>query len=307
MLARRLLSSSPARPTWLLEKFVARCGVASRREAKRLAEAGRVTVNGEVADHRTRVSAWGACGEVVEVDGVRAEPPPEGRAPRLLLYYKPVGEICHENSELGRARWRRKTVAEEVQRRHGEAFGLPRRLVAAGRLDVASEGLLPLTDSGALATAIMRPGLERVYAVAAPGPLPEGAAEELSRGVTVDGVRYRPAAVRESSAAAASALGVHRAEARAARWYEVRLSEGKNREVRRLFQHYGLAVTRLCRVAFGDLRLWPGAMPGALAEAAADVNGRAHRSPLSPPASTLRTNSSTSRISASDAEWPMPA
>lgn len=214
-------------PKERIAKYLARCGVCSRREAERWIEAGRVRVNGDVL-------ASPAClvggDDAVEVDGA----PVGAKEPlRLWLYYKPAGLLTTHRDPEGRP-----TVFEHLP------GNLP-RVVSVGRLDMTSEGLLLLTNSGGLARHLELPstGWVRRYRVRVFGKPPERQLDRLRRGVTIDGVRYGAAEItRERETASHS-------------WLVFGLKEGKNREIRRLCEHIGLKVTRLIRTHYGPFSL----------------------------------------------------
>ncbi len=206
--------------------MLAAAGFGSRREIERWIEAGRVAIAGRTAKlgDRARVS------DAITLDGkpLRLAAASE---PRVLVYHKPVGELVTRSDPEGRP-----TVFARLP---------PGRWVAVGRLDFNSSGLLLLTDSGELANRLMHPRyeLEREYSVRVQG-VPD--LEKLRRGVELeDG----PAAFQRVEAEAG-----RRAEG-TNRWYRVVLREGRNREVRRLFEAVGARVSRLVRVRYGPVAL----------------------------------------------------
>jgi 23S rRNA pseudouridine2605 synthase len=225
-----------------IAKWLARAGVASRRDAERLIADGRVTLN------RRRVetpATFVRPGDLVAVDG-RPVAPPERT--RLFRYHKPPGLVTTHRDPQGRP-----TVFERLP------TGLP-RLVSVGRLDLTSEGLLLLTNDGALARRLELPaqGWLRRYRVRVYGKLDERDLAALARGVTIDGITYGPI-----EAGVDSRRGL-------ISWLTVSLREGKNREIRRVLEHLGLQVTRLIRVAHGPFQL--GALPrGAVEEVSPKV------------------------------------
>jgi len=225
-----------------IAKWLARAGVASRRDAERMLAEGRVRLNNQAVTHP---ATFVAAGDLVEVDGTVIEPP--GRA-RLWRYHKPAGLMTTHRDPEGRP-----TVFEKLPP------GLP-RVVSVGRLDLNSEGLLLLTNDGALARQLELPanGWLRRYRVRVHGAVNEAALAALGRGVTVEGVRYGAIAAGLDARKGSNA------------WLTVALSEGRNREIRRVMAHLGLEVTRLIRVAYGPFQL--GNLPrGAAAEVAAKV------------------------------------
>jgi len=230
-----------------IAKRMARAGLCSRREAGRWIEAGRVAVNGEVIDSPAL--------NVTEDDTVEVDGQPLGapQATRLFRYPKPAGLVCSNRDPQGRP-----TVFERLPP------GLP-RLVSVGRLDIASEGLLLLTTDGALARRLELPstGWTRRYRVRVHGRPDPKALAALSHGVTISGIRYGPIKAALDRQQGANA------------WLTVALTEGKNREVRKLCEHLGLEVNRLIRVAYGPFQL--GALP---AGAVDEISGKVLRDQL---------------------------
>ncbi len=220
-----------------IARRLARAGVCSRREAERWIAAGRVAVDGEVL---TSPAVVVGPASRITVDGA---PVPAPEATRLWRYHKPRGQICTLRDPQGRP-----TVFDALPP------GLP-RVVSVGRLDVNSEGLLLLTNDGALSRRLELPAGAwlRRYRVRAYGRADAGRLAGLARGVTVDGVAYGPVDATLERQQGDNA------------WLMVSLSEGKNREVRRLMAHLGLTVNRIIRVAFGPFQLGRLA-PGAVAE-----------------------------------------
>jgi 23S rRNA pseudouridine2605 synthase len=210
-----------------IAKVLARAGVASRREVERMIEAGRVAVDGAVLT--TPATLVGDDARIT-VDGrtVAARD-----RTRLFRYHKPPGLVVTHRDPQGR-----KTVFETLPP------GLP-RVISVGRLDLNSEGLLLLTNDGALARTLELPatGWLRRYRVRAYGLVDEARLVRLADGVTVDGVRYGPIEAGLDSRKGDNA------------WLTVSLREGRNREVRRVLEHLGLRVNRLIRVAYGPFQL----------------------------------------------------
>lgn len=218
-----------------LNKYLQQAGVGSRREAERLVLAGLVTVDGKLADVTTVVAE----GAEVRVEG-RVVAPERAELPRVFAYHKPVGVIVTARDHEGR-----KTLYEALAE-------LPKyeqlpRLMPVGRLDLNSEGLLLLTTDGMLAQTLMSPktALRRVYRVRVFGELSASEIAEFRRGVTVEGVWYRGADVVLEKTG----------ESGSNRWYRVVLTEGKNREIRRIFKHFGCEVNRLVREQYGPFVL----------------------------------------------------
>ena len=212
-----------------IAKFMASAGLCSRRDAERWIEDGRVIVNGEVLT--TPATLVGADDDII-VDGKRIKPKAE--APRLFVYHKPAGLVVSHRDEQGRA-----TVFEHLPK------DLP-RVVSVGRLDLDSEGLLLLTTSGALARAMELPAnaQKRVYRVRIRGLPMETHYQQLERGVRVDAVDYQPIEVTPD-----------REKEGRNQWLTLTLREGKNREIRRIFEHFDLPVSRLIRIQYGNFHL----------------------------------------------------
>ena len=210
-----------------IAKLLARAGVASRREIERMIEEGRIAVNGEKVEKPATLltSLHG-----VTVDG---KPVREPSPARLFRYHKPAGLLTTERDPKGRP-----TIYDRLPK------GLP-RVMPVGRLDLNTEGLLLLTTDGELKRQLELPatGVERSYRARVFGPVTQVQLEELIHGIEIEGVRYGPIDAN--------------LERRTGRngWVEMRLREGKNREVRRVLEHLGLQVSRLIRTAYGPFAL----------------------------------------------------
>ena len=216
-----------------LQKLLSAAGVCSRRKAEEYISAGRVTVNGKPAALGDRADPDR---DTVALDGKAL--PPKGKGSVLMLY-KPRGVVTTLSDER-----RRRTVAELVKDH-------PARLWPVGRLDMYSEGLLLLTDDGALTNALTHPRheIEKEYLVWVRG-YGKGAEDRLSRPMTLDGQRLRPAVVKVIKQTGETAL------------FSIIIHEGKNRQIRRMCAQCGMNVTRLKRVREGGLRLDPNLRPG---------------------------------------------
>jgi 23S rRNA pseudouridine2605 synthase len=210
-----------------IAKWAARAGVASRRDIERMIAEGRIKLNGVAVDHPAR---FVTDGDIVQVDGRVVDAPARTR---LFRYHKPPGLMTtHKDPE------NRPTVFDKLP------AGLP-RLISVGRLDLNSEGLLLLTNDGALARKLERPetGWLRRYRVRVNGFVDEPALAALAAGITIEGERYGPI-----DAGLDSRRGDNS-------WLTIGLREGRNREVRRVMAHLGLATSRLIRIAYGPFQL----------------------------------------------------
>ncbi|MQX36167.1 pseudouridine synthase [Roseospira navarrensis] len=212
-----------------IAKVLARAGLCSRREAERMIAAGRVAIDGTVLDTPARTVG---ANEIITVDG---QPIPRAEETRLWRYHKPPGLVTTNRDPQGRS-----TVFDSLP---GD---LP-RVVTVGRLDLNSEGLLLLTNDGALARHLEHPdtGWVRRYRVRVHGRVEPDRLGALESGVVVEGVRYGPikAALERQQGANA--------------WLTVALREGRNREIRHVMTHMGWPVTRLIRIGYGPFILGP--------------------------------------------------
>ncbi len=220
-----------------IAKLLARAGIASRREVERMIAEGRVAIDGRpVETPATLLTSLHG----VTVDGrpVRAPAPA-----RLFRYHKPAGLLTTERDPKGRP-----TIYDRLPK------GLP-RVMPVGRLDMNTEGLLLLTTDGGLKRQLELPatGVERSYRARAFGDISQERLEALIEGIEIEGIRYGPIDAN--------------LERRTGRnqWIEMRLREGKNREVRRVLEHLGLQVSRLIRTAYGPFTV-EGLAPGKIAE-----------------------------------------
>jgi 23S rRNA pseudouridine2605 synthase len=214
-----------------LHKVLADAGIGSRRDMEELIVAGRVSVNGQPAHVGQRVLPT----DQVRINGkplnTRRQP---GRPPRVLLYHKPAGEIVSQDDPQSRP-----SVFEKLPKVSGG------RWIAVGRLDFNTEGLLLLTTSGELANRLMHPRfeVEREYAVRLLGELTPEQRSQLLEGITLDDGLARFSRLED-----AGGQGVNH-------WYRAVVAEGRNREVRRMFEALGLQVSRLIRIRFGAVQL----------------------------------------------------
>ncbi len=210
-----------------IAKYLARAGVASRRDAERMIGEGRVVLNGAKVEHP---ATFVVAGDVVQVDGAAVA---EAARTRLWRYHKPDGLLTTHRDPQGRP-----TVFEKLPP------DMP-RVVSVGRLDLNSEGLLLLTNDGALARRLELPttGWHRRYRVRVYGMVDSDRLTSLKQGITVNDVRYGPIDAEVDSAKGANA------------WLSVSITEGKNREIRKVMAALGLETTRLIRVAYGPFQL----------------------------------------------------
>lgn len=214
-----------------LQKVLADAGLGSRREMEALIATGAVTVNGDVAKVGDRVRANDSIrvrGRLVKRAVVDAD------VPKVLLYHKPAGEIVSADDPQGRP-----TVFDHLPKLNGE------RWIAVGRLDFNTEGVLLFTTSGALANMLMHPRhrIEREYAVRVQGELTDENKQKLTRGIKLDDGMAAFSRIEDIGGVSSN------------HWYRVTLAEGRNREVRRIFEAVGLTVSRLIRVRFGAVLL----------------------------------------------------
>lgn len=217
-----------------LQKVLARTGHGSRRELEAMIAAGRISVNGQVATLGERIDTTA----VVRIDGREVNiKPSEELVCRVLMYHKPEGELCTRKDPEGRP-----TVYERLPKMQGA------RWVAVGRLDVNTSGLLLFTTDGELANRLMHPGhqIEREYSVRVFGEVTDAMLRTLKKGVQLeDG----PAAFKEIKRGGGEGMN---------QWFRVVLTEGRNREVRRLWESQGVQVSRLIRVRYGNIKLEQG-------------------------------------------------
>jgi len=210
-----------------IAKLLARAGIASRREVERMIAEGRIAIDGQaVAKPATLLTSLHG----VTVDG---KPVKEPAPARLFRYHKPAGLLTAARDPKGRP-----TIYDRLPP------GLP-RLMPVGRLDLNTEGLLLLTTDGELKRQLELPatGVERTYRARVFGEISQARLEELIHGIEIEGVRYGKIDAN-----------LERRTGRNA-WVEMRLKEGKNREVRRVLEHLGLKVSRLIRTAYGPFPL----------------------------------------------------
>jgi 23S rRNA pseudouridine2605 synthase len=213
-----------------LHKVLAQAGLGSRLDMERLVAEGAVTVNSQVAHVGQRVKA----GDQIKVNGRLVRWNTQSQTPRVLAYHKPAGELV---------------TLDDPQNRPTVFRTLPRlqngKWQAVGRLDLNTEGLLLFTNSGELANKLMHPrfGLEREYAARVLGALSVEEKQRLTQGIDLDDGPAQFLSIQEGGGEGANC------------WYRVTIAEGRNREVRRLFEALGHAVSRLIRVRYGAMML----------------------------------------------------
>ncbi|HMN91862.1 MAG TPA: pseudouridine synthase [Hydrogenophaga sp.] len=236
---KRVLAPEPDAPK--LHKVLAQAGMGSRLEMEKLIVEGRISVNGEPAHVGQRIRF----GDVIKVNGkpvrVRMTPPP----PRVLAYHKPVGEVVTHDDPQNRP-----TVFRRLPRLQQGKWQ------SVGRLDLNTEGLLLFTSSGELANRLMHPrfGLQREYAVRVLGALSDEEKQRLTDGIPLDDGMAQFGSIEEGGGEGANC------------WYRVTIAEGRNREVRRLFEAVGHAVSRLIRIRYGVVVLPRGLRRGTWVE-----------------------------------------
>ncbi|NHK98267.1 pseudouridine synthase [Rubrivivax benzoatilyticus] len=233
--AKRVLAPEPDAPK--LHKVLAQAGIGSRRDMEQMILEGRITVNGEPAHIGQRIAA----GDRIAVGGkpvrYRIAPPPT----RVIAYHKPAGEVVtHDDPQ------QRPTVFRRLPRLHQGKWQ------SVGRLDINTEGLLLFTNSGELANQLMHPrfGIEREYAVRSLGGLDDASRQKLLEGVEIDGQRCAFKSIENGGGEGAN------------QWYRCVITEGRNREVRKLFDAVGHAVSRLIRIRYGSVVLPKGLKRG---------------------------------------------
>jgi 23S rRNA pseudouridine2605 synthase len=236
---KRILAPQSDSPK--LHKVLAQAGMGSRLDMEQLIVEGKISVNGEPAHVGQRVQY----GDVVKVNGkpirVRLTPPP----PRVLAYHKPAGEVVTHDDPQNRP-----TVFRRLPRLYQGKWQ------SVGRLDINTEGLLLFSSSGELANRLMHPrfGLEREYAVRVLGALNNEEKQKLLAGVNLADGQAQFSSIEDGGGDGANC------------WYRVVIAEGRNREVRRMFEAVGHAVSRLIRIRYGAVMLPRGLKRGAWVE-----------------------------------------
>jgi 23S rRNA pseudouridine2605 synthase len=215
-----------------LNKFISLCGICSRRDADRYIDQGRVCVNGKVVAQPAPLVDGN---EIITVDG---QPIQAIDKVKVWVFYKPAGLVTTHNDEQDR-----KTVFDFVKEQ-----GLKERVISVGRLDLNSEGLLLLTNNGEFARFAESPQTQwnRVYRVRVYGDISKLDIEQLQKGMTIDGVTYREVIIEPEKDFSQKGQNA---------WLRVTLVEGKNREIRRIMEYFGLQVNRLIRINYGPYNL----------------------------------------------------
>jgi 23S rRNA pseudouridine2605 synthase len=216
---------------------LAQAGFGSRRDMEQWIAAGRVSVNGKPATLGQRVGS----GDTIKAAGRVLRVRDSSRLPRVLVYHKPVGEIVSADDPQGRV-----SVFDQIPRLKAS------RWVAVGRLDYNTSGLLVFTTSGELAARLMHPryGIEREYAARVTGELSGAQRDQLLQGVQLEDGPAKFDLLEDEGGRGRN------------HWYRIVLREGRNREVRRMFDAVGLMVSRLIRLRYGSIVLPPGLTRG---------------------------------------------
>ena len=214
-----------------LNKALSMLGICSRRDADKFIQSGQIFVNGCQV---TELGAKILPNDKIKIAGKEYTLEREKQT-KIWLYYKPVGLITTHKDELGR-----RTVFDDLRTKIKE------RVISVGRLDINSEGLLLLTNNSDFARYAESPatGWERHYKVRVFGEITDDILAQIRKGVSVDGIKYAPMAV-----------AILRETSGKNHWLECVLTEGKNREIRKIFEHFGLSVNRLIRTQYGGYSL----------------------------------------------------
>lgn len=248
-----------------LQKVLANAGVGSRREMEKWITGGRVSVNGQLATLGQRVEAE----DKIRVDGKLLDIQTEKPICRVLMYNKPEGELCSRSDPQGRS-----TVFDRLPRiKQG-------RWIAVGRLDINTSGLLLFTNDGELANRLMHPSheVEREYAARVFGEVTDDMIRRLKTGVKLEDGDAKFTTIRRHPGDDESMN----------QWFNVTLSEGRNREVRRMWESQDVKVSRLIRVRYGDMELEKRLPQGAWVELQLkDVNALRKLAKLPPEKETL--------------------
>lgn len=226
-------------PTVKIQKMLANNGLASRRTIEKWLSEGKISLNNKTAVLGDRMSFK----DKIAIEGREVHLNPIAEQPQIIMYHKPLGEVCSKNDEG--------TLPSVFRALPKPPSG---RWVMVGRLDVSTSGLLLFTNSGDLAHSMMHPkfGLTREYLVRVLGEVTPEITHQLQRGVMLeDGLAQFDKFVQ-----------LEKGRGAANQWFQVVLQEGRNREVRRMFESQGLKVSRLIRIRFGSYRLPRDLNPG---------------------------------------------
>lgn len=233
--------NNPTKTSEKLQKVLANAGLGSRREIENWIKEGRIEVNGRVAHIGLRVTGK----EVIKIDGKRIHVSSVPEKLRLIMYHKPVGEICTRHDPKNRP-----TVFSALPKLEQG------RWISVGRLDINTSGLILFTNNGEFANRLMHPSskIEREYAVRVMGEIDENILKRLTHGIELEDGKARFEHIIESGG-----KGMNQ-------WFHVVVVEGRNRLVRRLWESQNLKVSRLMRVRFGPIFLEKNLRPGEWAE-----------------------------------------
>ena len=217
-------------PSEKIQKVLSRYGYGSRREIEGWLVAGRIHLNNKLAKLGDRMTL----ADAIKLDGRLVILRPEVALPKVLMYYKPVGQVCSRKDPEGRP-----TVFDALPKVQNA------RWIMIGRLDFNTSGLILFTTHGELANALMHPKqqIEREYAVRVFGSLSEEQTKMLLKGVELEDGFAQFKALKDEGGEGHN------------HWYHVVLTEGRNREVRRMFEYFNMTVSRLIRIRFGDFSL----------------------------------------------------
>ncbi|MDX2050726.1 MAG: pseudouridine synthase [Rickettsiaceae bacterium] len=209
-----------------LAKYISRCGYCSRREAEKLIEQGEVMLNGVLTRD---IISFVQDTDIVEVKGIKLSQ----EEPKIWKYYKPRGLITTHKDPQNRS-----TVFDNIKLKSPH-------IISVGRLDIESEGLLLLTNSGFLARKLELPenNFSRKYHVKVFGKYTDSDIQKLRQGPLIDGVKYKPCRIELIKSGKVN------------NWFELELFEGKNREIRNFFKHINLKISRLIRISYGPISL----------------------------------------------------
>ncbi len=212
-----------------IAKFIALAGVCSRREAEKKITNGEVTLNENlVLEPKIRINPQK---DIVRVNGNIIT---KNTVPKIWSFFKPRGLVTTHCDEMGRD-----TIFDFLRAKKE----LPQHIISVGRLDINSEGLLLLTNSGKIAHKLEKSSLSRVYKVRGYGNITQIQLDTLKKGITIEGINYKPL---KANIITNKNKNI---------WLEFILQEGKNREIRKILEHFGIKVNRLIRISYGNFHL----------------------------------------------------